>query len=107
MDTVISDSYNSLEETLNHLKSLKLKIYVGQNVADCCAKIFVDYENPVCYGAFKTKNLSYITHIFEDTSDYRFSLWYINKYKEVADFINKLCVCDLDVLQQEDIINYN
>ena len=56
--------------------------------------------------AFNTKKLKYITHIFEDTSDYIFRLWVIKKYKEVTQFINKLCVCDLDVIQTEEIINY-
>ena len=37
MTTFLSDSYDALEETLNHMKSLKLKIYPGENVTDCCA----------------------------------------------------------------------
>ena len=32
--TVISNSYDSLEETLNHLKCLKLKYCLGENVAE-------------------------------------------------------------------------
>ena len=35
-----------------------------------------------------------------------FRMWYIKKYKEVTEIINKLCVCDMDVLSQEDIITY-
>ena len=41
MTTFISDSYDALEETLNHMKSLKLKSYPGENVTDCCAAILV------------------------------------------------------------------
>ena len=34
MTTFLSDSYDALEETLNHMKSLKLKSYPGENVTD-------------------------------------------------------------------------
>ena len=34
MTTFLSDSYDALEETLNHMNSLKLKIYPGKNVTD-------------------------------------------------------------------------
>ena len=37
MNTFLSDSYDTLEETLNHIKSLKLKSYPGEDVTDCCA----------------------------------------------------------------------
>ena len=37
MTTFLSDSYDALEETLNHMNSLKLKIYPGENVIDFCA----------------------------------------------------------------------
>ena len=33
-------------------------------------------------------------------------MWAIQKYKEVAEFINKLCVCDMNVISQEDLITY-
>ena len=56
--------------------------------------------------AFKPEHLGYITRIFEDTSDSRFRLWAIHKYKEVTDFIKKISVCDMDVLSQECIITY-
>ena len=36
MNTIIYDSYDSLVETLNHMKSLKLKDHLGENVADFC-----------------------------------------------------------------------
>ena len=65
------------------MKSLKLKSYPGENVTDCCAAILVDAERLDSSGAFKPKHLRYITRIFEDTSDSRFRLWAIQKYKEV------------------------
>ena len=34
MTTFISDYYDALEKTLTHMKSLKLKIYPGENVTD-------------------------------------------------------------------------
>ena len=43
----------------------------------------------------------------EDTSDSIFRLWDIQKYKEVTEFIKKLHVCDMDVLSQEYLINYD
>ena len=46
MTTFLSDSYDALEENLNHMKSRKLKIYPGENVTDCCAAILVDSECP-------------------------------------------------------------
>ena len=106
MTTFLSDSYDALEETLNHMKSLKLKSYPGENVTDCCAAILVDAERLESAGAFKPEHLGYITHIFEDTSDSRFRLWAIQKYKKVAEFIKKHHVYDMDVLSQEDIITY-
>ena len=42
MTTFLSDYYDALEETLTHMKNLKLKIYPGENVTDCCAEILVD-----------------------------------------------------------------
>ena len=106
MTTFLSDSYDALEETLNHMKSLKLKNCPGENVTDCCAAILVDAERLESAGAFKPEHLGYIIHIFEDTSDSRFRLWDIKKYKQVTEFINKLCVCDMDVLSQEELITY-
>ena len=66
----------------------------------------VDSEHLESDGAFKPEHLGYITHIFEDTSDSRFRLWDIQKYNEVTKFINKLSVCDMDVISQEDLITY-
>ena len=88
------------------MNSLKLKIHPGENVKDCCAAILVDAEHLESAGAFNPEHLGYITHIFEDTSDSRFRLWDIQKYKEVTEFIKKLRVCDMDVISQEDLITY-
>ena len=82
--TFLSDSYDALEETLINMKSLKLKIYPGENVIECCAEILVDAERLESAGAFKSEHLGYITLIFEDTSDSIFCIWYIQKYKEVT-----------------------
>ena len=106
MTTFLSDSHDDLEENLNHMKSLKLKRYPGENVTDCCAAILVDAERLKSAGPLKPEHIRYITRIFEDTSHPKFRLWGIQKYKEVTEFIKKLCVCDMDVLSQEDIITY-
>ena len=83
MTTFLYDSYDALEETLNHMKSFKLKSYPGENVTDCCAAILVDAERLESARAFNPEHLGYITRIFEDNSDSRFCLWDIHKYKEV------------------------
>ena len=88
------------------MKILKLKSYPGENVTDFCAAILVDAKRLESDGAFKPEHLGYIIRIFEDTSDSRFRLWAIKKYKEVTEFIGKLRVCDMDVLSQEDLITY-
>ena len=106
MNTFLSYYYYILEETLTHMKSLKLNIYPGENVTDCCAAILVDSKRLDSSGAFKPEHLGYITCIFEDTSDSRFHMWDIHKYKEVPDFIKKLCVCCMDVISQEELITY-
>ena len=105
-NTFLYDSYDALEETLTHMKSLRLISYPGENVTDFCAAILVDAERLESAGAFKPEPLGYITHIFEDTSDSIFRLWGIQKYKEVTKFIKKLCVCDMDIISQEDLITY-
>ena len=69
MTTFLSDSYDALEETLNHMKILKLKSYPGENVSDFCAEILVDAERLDSSGAFKTNHLGCITCIFEYTYD--------------------------------------
>ena len=75
MNKFLYDSYDALEETLNHMKSLKLKIYPEENVTDCCAEILVNSERLESSGDFKPEHLGYITLIFEDTSDSIFRLW--------------------------------
>ena len=57
MTQFISDSYDALEETINHLKSLKLKSYLGENVTDCCASILADAEPLESDGAFNPEHL--------------------------------------------------
>ena len=89
MPTFPSDSYDALEETLTYRKSLHLKIYPGDNVTDCCATILVDTERLESAVAFKPGHVGYNTGISEDTSDSRFRLWAIHKYKEVKEFIKK------------------
>ena len=42
MDTVLSDSYDSLVDTLNHMKRLKLKDHPGVNFEDYCDAILVN-----------------------------------------------------------------
>ena len=42
MTTFISDSYDALDETITHMKSIKLKSYPGENVTDYCTSILVD-----------------------------------------------------------------
>ena len=106
MTTFLYDYYGALEETLTHMKSLKLKIYPGENVTDCLAEILVDAKRLESAGGFKPDHLGYITRIFEDTSNSRLRLWDLKKYTEVTDFINKLRVCDMDVISQEDPITY-
>ena len=106
MNTFLSYYYDYLEETLTHMNSLKLKNYPGEKITDCCEEILVDDERLESSGSFKPKHLGYITRIFEDTSNSRFRIWDIQKYKEITEFINKLCVCDMDTISQDDLIIY-
>ena len=46
--------------------------------------------NPAC--------LSYITCIFEDTSDYIFHLWNLQKYNNFTDSIKNIFVIDKNVI---------
>ena len=82
------------------MNNLKLKSYLGENFTDSCAAILVDAECLESNRAFNTEHLGYITHIFENTSDSRFLLWVIQKYKETTDFIKKIRVCDMDIISQ-------
>ena len=60
MTTVLSDYYDYLVETLNHMNSLKIKDNPGENFTDCCDTILVDAEHLGSAGAFNTKHLGYI-----------------------------------------------
>ena len=44
--TIISDSNDALEETINNLKIIKLRIYMEDNNAYFCNSILVDDECP-------------------------------------------------------------
>ena len=44
MTKFLSDSYDALEDTIIHMKILKIKSYPGEIVTDCCAEILVDAE---------------------------------------------------------------
>ena len=72
----------------------------GVSVTGFCAAILVDSDRLESSREFKLEHLGYITRIFEETSDSRFRLWNIQKYKEVTEFIKKHCVCDMDVISQ-------
>ena len=72
--TFISNSYDSLKETLTHIKSLKQNIYPGEKVTYLCATIFVYYDRGESVRAFKPDHLGCTTRIFEYTSDSRFRL---------------------------------
>ena len=95
-----------MDDTIIHLKSPKLKIYPGENVTDLFHTILVGAERLDIDGAFNTENLGYITRIFDDTSESIFRLWFIKKYKEVTEFIKKLCVFELYFIQSDDFITY-
>ena len=106
MTTFIYGYYDTLQETLNHMNILKLKSYPWDNVTDCCAEILVDDELLESARAFKPEHLGYITRTFQDTSDSRFRIWDIHKYKQVTEFIKKLRVCDMGFISQEELIIY-
>ena len=107
MTNVLYYSYYSLVDNLNHMKNLKLRDHTGGGgVANYCDEILVDVERLDSARSFKPKHLGYIIRIFEDTSDSRFHIWVTQNYKEVMEFVNKPFVCDEDVMQTDDIINY-
>ena len=88
------------------MKSLKLKIYPGEDITDCCAVIVVDADHPKSAGDFKNKHLGYITRIFEDNSDSILHPWEIQKYNEVIEFIKKLHVSNMGAISPEEIITF-
>ena len=63
MATIISDSFYSLVDTLNHTKNLKLKANLGRDGDDCYDAILVDVESLESASAFKPEHLGYISHI--------------------------------------------
>ena len=106
MTTIISEYYYSLADTLNQMKSLKLKDNQGGDTADYYDAILENVEDLESAGAFKPDHLGYIISIFENTSDSRFNLWATQKYKAVMDFVKKPLVCDKDVTHTNDITTY-
>ena len=106
MNKFLSNSYDALSETLTNVKSLKLKRNPGENFTYCCSEILVYAERLESSWDFKPENLGFITRISEYTSDSRFRLWAIQKYKEVTEFIKKFRVCDMYVISQEYFITY-
>ena len=74
MTTIISNSYYSLVDTLNHTKNLKPKYHPGRDVAYCYDAILVNVDSLESAVAFNPEHLSYIIRIFENTSDSRFYL---------------------------------
>ena len=104
--SAISDSYDSLVDTLNHTKSLNIKDNAWGDVTNFCDAILLDTERLESAGEFKPEHLGYIIRIFEDTSDYRFYLWATQKYKDIMEFVKKPFVCDEEVMQTDDIITY-
>ena len=75
MTTIISNSYYSLVDTLNHMKSLKLKDNQGGDTADFYNTILENVEGLESARAFKPEHLGCIIRIFENTADFRFNLW--------------------------------
>ena len=106
MTICITDSYDGLEETLNHIKSLNISIYPGENITDYCDEIFVDADLLDSAGAFNNEHLGYITRIFEYAYSYRLCLWDIQKYKDITDFIKNICVRIMDFIPPEELIAY-
>ena len=103
---VLSNYYASLEDTLNHLKCLKLKDLLRDNVEECYAEILVDAKQLESAISIKPEHIGYTTNIFKSTSDPRFHIRETHKYKEVKYFIKKLHICDKDVMQSEELITY-
>ena len=68
MNIVISDFCDSLEETLNCIKSLKPKNHISDNVPYWCSEILVDVKRLKSARSFKQEHLGNFTCIFEDTS---------------------------------------
>ena len=93
----LSDSYDAMEQTKEALKAIKLTDFPGENVQQCCTKILELCERLDSAGAFEANLLCKIVRIFEQTSDKRFELWAMSKYKECADFVKGLQVSGQDM----------
>ena len=57
MNTFFTDPYDTLEDTLNNLKSLKINSYPEDNITDLCADILVNDDCLESARAFNTENL--------------------------------------------------
>ena len=84
MTIVLSCCCDFLYDTLNQLKSLKLKSRMGENVTYLCSGILEDAEPFDSVRAFNPKQIDYITSIFHYTSDYLFIISEIHKHKKVV-----------------------
>ena len=71
-NTIISDSYYYLVNTLNHTKNLKLKDHLGRDAADCYDAILVNVGSLESAEAFKPEHLGYIMS--------RFPLEYVKRH---------------------------
>ena len=78
---VLSGSLYALQNTPNHLKSLKINNSPVGNVVDFCAAILVDVDKIDSAVSVNSKHIGYITCIFKNTSVCRFYLWGVQKYK--------------------------
>ena len=81
--TVISESNDTLEETLDHFNSLKIRIYPMEVVVHFYAAILVDSDHLDSDISFQSYELGYFTCIFEDTSNSRVFLWGIYNYNRL------------------------
>ena len=89
MTTILTDYYYSLVDTINQMKSLKLKDNQGGDAADFHDEILVNVESLESAGYFKPEHLGYIIRIFENNSNSRFQIWATHKYKEFMEFVKK------------------
>ena len=60
MNTFLFDSYDSLVDNLNNVKSIKLEDHLWRNFEDYCDEILVDVELLDSAGSFNPKHLGYI-----------------------------------------------
>ena len=99
MTTVLSGYYDGLGDTINHFNSLKINFYLGGDVTDLCTEILVDADILESDGYFNPYHLVYVTCSFGGNYDSRFFLREIQNHKDSANFINKLCVCNMDIIK--------